>query len=172
MKCKKSFMPSLWLVILATMLFSAMFSPPIRADDRASLQRQLDMLNQRVRILEQSIGQLRTTCGARVQDPSQRPSAVVAPANNAGGANQVTGGGRQAPPSASPGKLREKWNALRDHMTTAQVTTLLGAPSRKFKLDRNTAWYYDYPDIGVGSVMFAVDGYVTGWQRPPLGWPW
>jgi hypothetical protein len=56
-------------------------------------------------------------------------------------------------------------------MTTQEIETLLGRPTRTMKLTPKTIWYYSYTDIGNGSVVFTDDS-VIDWQSPPLNTWW
>jgi hypothetical protein len=66
--------------------------------------------------------------------------------------------------------LKEQWRGVRAGMNGEQIRQLLGAPTREFALDGKPVWYYSYPGIGNGSVLFGRDGgAVVGWQHPPFG---
>jgi hypothetical protein len=66
--------------------------------------------------------------------------------------------------------LKEQWRSVRAGMSAADITKLLGSPSRELTLDGNTVWYYSYPGLGSGSVLFSRERHiVTSWQHPPLG---
>jgi hypothetical protein len=69
--------------------------------------------------------------------------------------------------------LKEQWGSVRIGMADEQIRQLLGKPSREFTLDGKPVWYYTYPGIGSGSVLFSRDGHtVAGWQHPPFGLFW
>lgn len=65
--------------------------------------------------------------------------------------------------------LRNHWAQVRPDMAQADVTRLLGAPSKKFTLDGRTGWYYVYPGLGSGSVFFTDAGLVSS-THAPFGW--
>ena len=66
--------------------------------------------------------------------------------------------------------LKAQWRSIKAGMSSEEIRELLGTPSREFALDGKPVWYYAYPGIGNGSVMFSRDGHtVAGWQHPPYG---
>jgi hypothetical protein len=66
--------------------------------------------------------------------------------------------------------LKDQWHNVKAGMSSEEIRKLLGTPSREFTLDGKPVWYYSYPGIGNGSVMFSRDGHtVAGWQHPPYG---
>jgi hypothetical protein len=66
--------------------------------------------------------------------------------------------------------LKAQWRSIKAGMSSEEIRKLLGTPSREFALDGKPIWYYSYPGIGNGSVMFSRDGNsVAGWQHPPYG---
>jgi len=66
--------------------------------------------------------------------------------------------------------LKEQWRSIKAGMSSEEIRKLLGTPSREFTIDGKPVWYYSYPGIGNGSVMFSRDGHtVAGWQHPPYG---
>ncbi len=66
--------------------------------------------------------------------------------------------------------LKDQWHSVKAGMNDEEIKGLLGTPSREFTLDGKPVWYYSYPGIGNGSVMFSRDGHtVAGWQHPPFG---
>jgi outer membrane protein assembly factor BamE (lipoprotein component of BamABCDE complex) len=66
--------------------------------------------------------------------------------------------------------LRESWSHVEKGMTQAEITGLLGAPSRELTIDGKLVWYYYYAGIGGSSVFFNGDGRVSSKQRPTVGW--
>lgn len=67
-------------------------------------------------------------------------------------------------------RLKDQWHGVKAGMSGEKIRELLGTPSREFTLDGKPVWYYSYPGIGNGSVMFSRDGHtVAGWQHPPFG---
>jgi hypothetical protein len=66
--------------------------------------------------------------------------------------------------------LKVQWRSIKAGLSSEEIRKLLGTPSREFTLDGKPVWYYSYPGIGNGSVMFSRDGHtVAGWQHPPYG---
>jgi hypothetical protein len=66
--------------------------------------------------------------------------------------------------------LKDQWRSIKAGMSGKEIEKLLGTPSRKFTLDGKPVWYYAYPGIGNGSVMFSRDDRtVAGGQQPPFG---
>ncbi len=66
--------------------------------------------------------------------------------------------------------LKDQWHSVKAGMSGVEIRGLLGTPSREFTLDGKPVWYYSYPGIGNGSVLFSRDGHtVAGWQHPPFG---
>ena len=67
--------------------------------------------------------------------------------------------------------LRANWSKVVKEMDQAQVTDLLGPPSKQSTLDGRKVWYYYYPGTGGGSVFFTDAGRVSSRQSPfGLGW--
>ncbi len=64
--------------------------------------------------------------------------------------------------------IRSNWTQLRHGLSKTELQHLLGNPASKFKLERQTIWYYRYPGIGSGSVSLGYSGKVNGWQEPPF----
>jgi len=116
------------------------------------LKRTVDRLNGRVEGLERQL--------------ADRPEAD---ARAAAGAPTPSPEARAAAPEAKP---QERWHGLANGMTIQQVELLLGRPDRTLDLNPKKVWYYMYPDIGSGSVVFAEDGTVTDWQSPPFNTWW
>jgi len=66
--------------------------------------------------------------------------------------------------------IKEQWHNVSVGMSGEEVMQLLGTPSREFTVDGKAVWYYSYPGIGNGSVLFSRDGHtVASWQHPPFG---
>jgi len=80
------------------------------------------------------------------------------------------------PPSPAPAvpaeSVRDHWRRIDHGMTTQEVEALLGPPQRTMKVNTRTVWYYTYPDVGSGSVVFAPDDGVDDWQVPPFNTWW
>lgn len=122
-----------------------------------------------VNALRQEIKELRGAVerlDARVRVIEQQRSE---PAESQSGAS-ATGHPPAAPAVATPG-LKDRWQSVKRGMTTQEIETLLGRPTRTMKLTPKTIWYYSYTDIGNGSVVFTDDS-VIDWQSPPLNTWW
>jgi len=160
---RTTFRISLGGVAASVAILGTLASLPAQADEQA-LARQVQALTERVRMLEESVQQLKSTCSS---------GAAGTQAANAGASGEAHGStvrNASGQYEAEPWKIKEKWGGLHDAMTGAQVTALLGKPSRTFMLNGSSVWYYDYRGVGVGSVMLGKDGRIVGWQRPPVGW--
>jgi hypothetical protein len=145
--------PLLILVCLAV-------SAPVRAesDDTGALRhevgelrRSIERLSSRVESLEQ---RLAAESGPSNQETGKTPQSV----ERAGAAREVG--------------LRDHWQSVKQGMTTQQIEALLGRPDRTVKLPSKNVWYYSYPDVGNGSVVFAEDGTVIDLQAPPFNSWW
>lgn len=64
----------------------------------------------------------------------------------------------------------EAWQSVHSDLSAGEVRKLLGEPARRFQLGNRLVWYYVYPGVGRGSVMFDQSGHVVDWQRPPFSW--
>lgn len=88
--------------------------------------------------------------------------------------------GSAAPPapraeavSPTPGvSIAKRWRNMQRGLSTEQVEAVLGRPQRIVPLTGRTVWYYVYPDVGNGSVVFTEDGSVIDWQAPPFNTWW
>jgi hypothetical protein len=128
--------------------------------------------------------------GPAVQEPVGAPSGAAVEAQTA----RESGGGTPSsnttvasepvePPSAAAADIqtsvansssgspsfRQQWRSIERRMSAEQIEALLGAPQQKFTVAGKTVWYYLYPDNKRGSVTFAEDMRVSGWQKPPFG---
>jgi hypothetical protein len=150
--------------------------------DHSALQREVDALKQMVLELQARVDRLEghTPTAARAvpapqalrQPPAARAPAVAQPASQS--SERIAA----APPPVvareyvSPeAALRSNWSRIKQAMAQAEVTRLLGAPTRTLTLDGRTVWYYVYPGIGSGSVFFTDAGHVSSSQSP-FGWTW
>jgi hypothetical protein len=108
---------------------------------------------------------------------STTPAMASPPAGSAApSAAPPIAAGTSPPPAAVPGAfqwretVKDHWGGVKAGMSSEEIRKLLGTPSREFTLDGKPVWYYSYPGIGNGSVMFSRDGRtVAGWQHPPFG---
>ncbi len=128
-------------------------SPAVKTDPQITrMQTQIDTLNKRLQRLEKIFH-------------SRLPAKDITPIPPT------------SPPHARPKlsalqeiqDLQTNWEKLQRGLSTSKLQTLLGDPASKFKLGRETVWYYKYPGIGAGSVMLGRDGKVNGWQKPSFG---
>lgn len=65
-------------------------------------------------------------------------------------------------------KLGAVWDQLRRGLSKTELQQLLGEPASRLKLEQKILWYYTYPAIGSGSIMFDYSGKVSAWQKPPF----
>ncbi len=65
-------------------------------------------------------------------------------------------------------ELKTNWKKLQRGLSKTQLLQLLGNPDAKTRVNNQIIWYYVYPVIGRGSVMFDYDGKVSAWQKPPF----
>ncbi|MFZ0470597.1 MAG: hypothetical protein WAL92_16865 [Thiogranum sp.] len=136
--------------------------PQGEADDQASLQTEVHELRQELQRLQRRLDSIEARIAATPPAAPATPGATAPPAAS-----------RPDDASAAAATLTpqivENWEALREGMEPQRVRTLLGAPSRDFKLGGQAVWYYHYTGVGGGSVMFSRgDGKVLSWQRPPF----
>jgi len=113
----------------------------------AGMQAQIDALNKRVDQLEQRLQQITQR---NLSSPAALPAQPELTA-----LEEVE-------------KLRISWGKLRRGLSKTELQQLLGEPVSTLKLDRQILWYYKYPAIGSGSVMFDYSGKVSAWQKPPF----
>ncbi|MHB8743282.1 MAG: hypothetical protein ACYC9L_09160 [Sulfuricaulis sp.] len=134
----------------------ALTGMPVHADDGTclnlaaqmqQLKTQLAALQARVHVLEQA--------PAKAETGSMPSTASVATE----AATQI----RQ-----QQAALRQGWKRLKTGMSQDEVKGLLGTPPQSFTLSGKLVWYYYYPDVGGGSVMYDTTGHVIGHQAPPF----
>lgn len=150
----------------------------------AALRRQVNTLNSvvldlqaRVRQLEARLAASSATTPAKTVPAATRvpaaapllPAAKPAESRPAvvTAAPAGTGAGYLSPEAL----LRQRWSTIETDMADTRVRELLGEPSKKFKLNGRTVWYYYYPGTGVGSVFFTDAGRVSS-KQSPFGWNW
>jgi hypothetical protein len=119
-------------------------------------------------------------------EPAKGAPAPLSTSSPTGGAPQIVNPGPAATkgpepdmPPAPPAvrealewheTLKEQWHSVRAGMSSDEIKKLLGSPSRAFTLDGRPVWYYSYPGLGNGSVLFSRESHaVKSWQQPPLG---
>jgi hypothetical protein len=99
------------------------------------------------------------------------PVAAAAPAAPVVAPIAAAQPGADSGPATPEAALRANWSNVKAEMGQAEVTRLLGEPTRKLTIDGRTVWYYVYPGIGTGSVFFTDKGRVSSRQWP-FGWGW
>ena len=122
----------------------AFWSTPMKAQepDTLALNRRVEQLERRVEDLERRVRAL--------EAPSQRLQADT------------------ARPASGDWKEVGNWRRLRQGMTMADVSTLLGQPDRVDAMSVVIIWYYG--DASGGTVTFdAQSQHVTGWSEPHRG---
>jgi hypothetical protein len=129
---------------------------PVYADDATcldlaalvqKLKAQVDALQARVQVLEQAPTKAQTS---------------VAP-STAGVAAEAAAQLRREDEAVHQG-----WRQLKSGLSQDEVKGLLGVPPQTFMLGGKLVWYYYYPGVGGGSVMFDSNGHVVGHQPPPF----
>lgn len=147
----------LLIAALASALCAALPTRATGADSNA-VQRQIDQLSDRLDRLEQ-----------RVRALEQHDAVATKPSQPSSGTQK--GEKPRAPTDNPPGSApREAWQSVHSNMSAEEVSKLLGEPMRRFQLGNKMVWYYVYPGVGRGSVMFDQSGHVVDWQRPSFGW--
>jgi DNA-binding transcriptional MerR regulator len=171
-------------------LTTGVSSTPVQAEEsnEAALMRQLEEVQQQLHELQLKVQDMESKPGS-AQAPS--PAAVPAsmPSSTPARAPAAPSSGNQPAPapvkmeaSTNPSPaaipdayqwremLKDQWHSIMAGMSYEEIRKLLGTPSRELTLDGKPVWYYAYPGIGNGSVMFGRDGHtVVGWQHPPFG---
>lgn len=152
-------------------LFYCLFTTVANA---ASLTQQIEQLRQQVQVLEQRVQQLEHPQHVGSTPPQNTAASVTAPSAAptpaaAAVATTTTPVTSVDPALQSLGRLKEAWKGITAGMNNAQVRERLGEPARQFTIDGKPVWYYSYPGVGNGSVMFSANGRVVGAQNPPFG---
>lgn len=149
--------------------------------DIASLNREIAVLKETVQKLQARLDQLEFCPGL-----AEQPASAVARAGRSTIAATCARSDADAPvvaavPAASMAarqlgddpiarspraRLRASWSKIDSGSTTLDVSTLLGEPTSRLKLDGRDVWYYSYPELGKGSVFFTDDGHVSGYHSP------
>ena len=143
--------------------------------DTAALQQQLKALTEAVQRLEGRVRQLESGTAPATTEQAAAP-APAAPVPAAPTQTRLSAVAPVVAPVAAPtiarDPLRDHWHRIGRGMSTESVEALLGRPHRTIPVNTQTVWYYSYPDIGSGSVVFAEDGTVIDWQTPPFSTWW
>ena len=66
--------------------------------------------------------------------------------------------------------LRERWSRVAKKCTQAEISDVLGQPSKEIRIDGKLVWYYYYPGIGGASVFFKRMAMFPVIRRPNVGW--
>ncbi len=150
-------------------------SPAWAADDDMSAVRQdIKALKEAVERLDQHMQDLDRRLATQPQTQTQPAIHGAAPerAPARAAAPEPPVAAKMRTPSAQT-MLRDQWQTIKRGMPIREIEALLGQPDRTVPLPGKTVWYYSYPDIGSGSVVFAEDGEVMDWQAPPFStWAW
>jgi len=148
--------------------------------DVAGLEREVATLRATVQRLQARVERLERQAAPEAASASGTmrtapTDALLAPARTDVGASPALPG-PDAPIAAQalaaggdPGpqaRLRINWSRIAAGMASTEVSSLLGAPSRRLTLDGRTVWYYSYPALGNGSVFFTAEGRVSSHQSP------
>lgn len=145
-------------ILICTLTVSALVlsGMPVYADDAScldlaalvqKLKAQVDALQARVQVLEQAPPKAETST-----IPSTASVATEAAAQVRSQAEAV----------------RQGWKQLKSGLSQDEVKGLLGVPQKTFTLSGKLVWYYYYPAVGGGSVMYDTTGHVVGHQAPPF----
>ncbi|MBI1817612.1 MAG: hypothetical protein HYR72_21760 [Deltaproteobacteria bacterium] len=158
-------MKSRLVVVLIVVTAGLIGGTPGRAESN-----DIDDLRQEVTALKQTLQVLDTRVEGLERQVSSRPESTAPAAavleNAAPAARSAT------TPSIPRANAREGWHNITRGMSLQQVEALIGRPERTMNVSANTVWYYSYPDVGSGSVVFAADGSVIDWQHPPFNTWW
>jgi len=138
-----------------------------------TLDRRVQDLQARVKQLEAKLAASSATTPAASAPVAAAPIPPAAKPAEAGPAviTAAPAGGTGAGYLSPEALLRQSWSRIDNGMAAARVHELLGEPSKKFKLNGRTVWYYYYPATGVGSVFFTDAGRVSS-KQSPFGWSW
>jgi hypothetical protein len=149
--------------------------------ETAALSEQIEKLQQKVESLDARVRELEQRLSAQpaqgLQDQEKTGASSPAAGKEESHGQSAEGAAENSPAESPSGKDKEKpsisrrWRTLERGMTAEAVEGLLGLPQRVIEVDSKIVWYYRYPNIGAGSVVFNPDKRVSGWQKPPFhGW--
>ena len=169
------------LLILTIILLLVASAAEGGDEETAALSKQIEKLQQKVESLDARVRELEQRLSAQPAQGLQDQEKTGANSSAAGkeeSHGQSAEGKAENPPAASPsgaGKekpsISQRWRTLERGMTAEAVEALLGLPQRVMEVDDKIVWYYRYPNVGAGSVVFNPDKRVAGWQKPPFhGW--
>ena len=175
------------MAVLALSIMVSSMAARAEEGNEATLKRQLEEVRQQLHELQIKVLDMESKLGT-AQAPS--PAAVAAPVPSSAPVTATEApsnitrssaparveAGTSPSPAVVPAAfqwremLKEQWRNVKAGMSGEEIGKLLGTPSRELTLDGKPVWYYSYPGIGNGSVMFSRDGHtVAGWQHPPFG---
>jgi hypothetical protein len=153
------FAPCRVLLLAVPLSLLALSVAHAQSEDGTALRRELSDLKRTVEGLNTKIESLERQLADQHAPAVQEAVGVTTPTSD-------------APPTAAPGtQPQERWGRISRGMTFQQVDALLGRPQRTIDLSPKTVWFYAYPDIGNGSVVFQ-ESSVTDWQAPPFNTWW
>jgi hypothetical protein len=145
-----------WSITLVALLSAA--GAGAETSDAATAQQEIGELKRTVQQLNSRIESLEHQLS---EQPKATPPSV-APDTSRGDAS------KPSPLTA----LRENWQKVERGLSVQAVEELLGHPQRTAQVEAKTVWYYSYPDVGNGSVVFVQDDGVIDWQPPPFSVWW
>ena len=169
------------LLILAILPLLAASGAEGGDEETGALAKQIEELQQKVERLDARVKELERRLSA---EPAKGLQDRGNTGKNSPAAAEEEFRGRSAegkaenPPAQSPSgvdkekpSVSQRWRTLERGMTAEAVEALLGLPQRVMEVDDKIVWYYRYPNVGAGSVVFNPDKQVSGWQKPPFhGW--
>jgi TolA-binding protein len=169
------------LLILAIISLRAASAAEGGDTETAALVKQIEELQQRVERLDARVRELERRLSSepaqKLQD-QEKSDANKPPAEEGKSLGSAAEREAELQPSESPSgvdgekpSIAQRWRTLERGMTAEAVEALLGLPQRVIEVDSKIVWYYRYPNVGAGSVVFTADKRVSGWQKPPFhGW--
>lgn len=148
---------------------SAAATAHAESSEVAALRQEVKTLTNVVLRLDERVGQLerQLATGAEARPPAAAPQEAPPPARMTAVPSEAPTP-QPAPPTVARDPVREHWHNISRGMTRQAVETLLGRPQRTMTVNTQTVWYYTYPEVGSGSVVFAEDETVVDWQAPPF----
>lgn len=150
-------------------------------EETATLAKQIEELRQRMERLEARVRELERCLPVQPAQELQdrgNTGASSPPAGEQESSGPAAEGTAEPHPEKSPSavdqekvSIPQRWRILKRGMAPEEVEALLGQPQRVIEVDSKVVWYYRYPNVGAGSVVFTPDKRVSGWQKPPFhGW--
>ena len=169
------------LLILAIIPLWAASGAEGEDEGTAAVAKQIEELQQRVERLDGRVRELERRLSSepaqQLQD-QEKSDANTPPAEEGKSLGSAAEREAEPQPSESPSgvdrekpSISQRWRTLERGMTAEAVEALLGLPQRVIEVDSKIVWYYRYPNVGAGSVVFTANKRVSGWQKPPFhGW--